>query len=114
MKALLLSAVSTPLTARLRRAGIASNDSFRGVANLHRPADVRAEFRRFLRGAGKRPLVMCHPGHADAALRAADPLVERRERELAYVGGPAFLADLATAGVTVGTLAPTASLSEYP
>lgn len=108
-KALLLSVASRPLVARLQRAGIISNDSFRGVASLTGSSDVRAEFRRFLDGAGERPLVICHPGRADAALRAADPVVERREQELSYLGGPAFLADLIAADLVVGPLAPETS-----
>jgi chitin disaccharide deacetylase len=35
-------------------------------------------------------VVMCHPGHADEALKGLDPAVESRPAELAYLGSDAF------------------------
>ena len=55
-------------------------------------------FPRFLDGAGRRPLVMCHPGFADAALRALDPVTDHREREYQYFASERFVEDLAAAG----------------
>jgi predicted glycoside hydrolase/deacetylase ChbG (UPF0249 family) len=45
-------------------------------------------FPLFLTGAGDGFLVMCHPGHSDAELRAVDSLTDQRETEYAY-----FLSD---------------------
>ena len=33
---------------------------------------------------------MCHPGYVDDALRRLDPVVESRERELAFLTSTAF------------------------
>jgi predicted glycoside hydrolase/deacetylase ChbG (UPF0249 family) len=82
-----------------RWAGVATNDSFRGVRDFSTGDDVGRLFQRFLAGPGERPLVMCHPGHPDAALAARDPLVSQRRHELLYLASDRFLADLAAAGL---------------
>jgi hypothetical protein len=80
-KALLLSTLAAGFAGRVRAAGFLANDGFAGVSAF---AAERAavEFERFALVGGPLPLVMCHPGHADAELAALDPLTERREREL--------------------------------
>jgi predicted glycoside hydrolase/deacetylase ChbG (UPF0249 family) len=47
---------------------------------------------------GPRPLIMCHPGHADAELAAVDEVLASRELELAYLLSSEFMADLAARG----------------
>ncbi|MCX7628617.1 MAG: ChbG/HpnK family deacetylase [Geminicoccaceae bacterium] len=96
-KALFLALLGRGLHRRAAAAGIPTNDSFRGASRFVPGPQVRAEFRRFLAGPGRRPLVMCHPGRTDAELRARDPLTRRREDELRYLASPAFPADLARA-----------------
>lgn len=98
-KALVLALLGRGLHRRAVRSGVPTNDSFRGVSRFAPGPGCRAEFRRFLRGGGSRPLVMCHPGRVDAELERRDPLTRRREDELAYFASPAFLDDLAEAGV---------------
>ena len=97
VKASVVAALSLPLRREARRRAIACNDSFRGVADYADAGAYLKEFPRFLRGPGKRPIVMCHPGFADAELAAVDALTDEREREYAYFAGDRFLEDLALA-----------------
>jgi predicted glycoside hydrolase/deacetylase ChbG (UPF0249 family) len=97
-RALLLTALSDSLRRSTRRLGLAANDSFRGVHAFNPREDYARLFPRFLQGAGRRPLVMCHPGFADAALRALDPVTDHREREHQYFASERFVEDLAAAG----------------
>jgi len=98
-KALVLAHLGRGLHRRAARVGVPTNDSFRGATRFAPGPGVREEFRRFFTGPGRRPLVMCHPGRVDAELERRDPLTRRREDELAYFASPAFLEDLAGAGV---------------
>lgn len=97
-KAIVLALMSWPLDRAAARAGVPTNDSFRGATAFAPGPGCREEFRRFLEGPGRRPLVMCHPGRVDGELARRDPLTRRREDELAYLASPAFLEDLAAAG----------------
>jgi hypothetical protein len=45
-------------------------------------------------------LLLCHPG--EAGPEAADDQAAARARELVYLEGPAFMQDLADAGVVLG------------
>ncbi|HSO42578.1 MAG TPA: ChbG/HpnK family deacetylase [Rhodospirillales bacterium] len=96
-RASVIAALSLPLRRQARARGIAGNDSFRGVADLTDARNYAREFPRFLRGHGARPIIMCHPGFADAELAAADAVTAEREREYAYLAGGRFLEDLAVA-----------------
>ncbi|MDW8369266.1 MAG: ChbG/HpnK family deacetylase [Geminicoccaceae bacterium] len=98
-KALVLALIGRGLHRQAARAGVPSNDSFRGATTFAPGPGCREEFRRFFAGPGTRPLVMCHPGRVDAELAARDPLTGRREDELRYFASPGFLHDLAEAGV---------------
>lgn len=93
-----IALLSLPLRREARRRAIPVNDSFRGVADFARSEDYPRHFPRFLGGPGARPIIMCHPGFADAELAAADPVTAEREREYAYFAGDRFLDDLAAAG----------------
>lgn len=97
-KAMLLAMLSLPLRRAAARLGLAANDSFRGVHAFAADADYAQMFPQFLHGRARRPLIMCHPGLVDDALRAADAVVEPRAREYAYLASSRFPADLAAAG----------------
>lgn len=98
-KALLLAAMSRPLRRETARLGITTNDSFRGVHGFDATKPFAPLMRRFLGGAGQRPLVMCHPGFVDARLRALDPVTDQRRVEYDYLSSDGFLEDLAKAGL---------------
>lgn len=93
-----IALLSLPLRHEAGRRAIPVNDSFRGVADFARSEDYPKHVPRFLGGPGARPIIMCHPGFADAELAAADPVTAEREREYAYFAGDGFLDDLAAAG----------------
>jgi predicted glycoside hydrolase/deacetylase ChbG (UPF0249 family) len=101
-RALTLARLSAELRQQLLDAAIPANDSFRGVNAFNRKEDFRMLFRRWLDGRADRPLAMCHPGRADAALRQLDSLTDRREDEYAYLAGDDFPRDLAEAGWLIG------------
>jgi predicted glycoside hydrolase/deacetylase ChbG (UPF0249 family) len=79
-----------------------ANDSFSGIHGFTGRVPYGTLFRRFLLGRGKRPLIMCHPGHVDPALGAIDPVTDQREAEWQYFNSDAFLQDLDRAGVELG------------
>lgn len=97
-KAMLLAVLSLPLRRSAGRLGLAANDSFRGVHAFAADADYATMFPRFLRGGARQPLIMCHPGLVDDALRAADAVVETRASEYDYLASSRFPSDLAAAG----------------
>lgn len=101
-KALTIGTFSTGLQASAARRGIPTNDSFRGLYDFTERLPYREVFRASLTGGGERILVHCHPGRIDDELRALDPLLEPRERELAYLASPECGEDLQTAGVVPG------------
>ncbi len=67
------------------RRGYATNDGFSGFSRFDPARDYAADFARYVVAPGRRPLVMCHPGHCDAALEAVDRVTLTRERELAFL-----------------------------
>ncbi|MGH6853102.1 MAG: ChbG/HpnK family deacetylase, partial [Methylocella sp.] len=74
--------------------GFATNEGFAGFSAFDPGHDYAADFARYLRAPGRRHLIMCHPGHCDAELVAADPVTLSRERELSFFLSPAFTATL--------------------
>lgn len=101
-KALTIGAFATGLQAAAARRGIPTNDSFRGLYDFSDRVPYREIFRASLKGGGQRILVHCHPGRIDDELRALDPLLEPRERELAYIASPECGDDLNAAGLVPG------------
>ena len=97
-KALVVGTLAAGSALRAARAGIACNDSFRGLYGFTSEPPYHEVFRASLAGPGERVLVHCHPGHVDAELRRLDPLLEPRAREYAYLSSEACGEDLAAAG----------------
>ena len=89
-QALLIDQLSRPLSRLAKANGIHTNEGFRGV-NRFEPASFAALFEAWMTGTGSRPLIMCHPGHVDAALTERDPVTDPRAREYDYLAGDAFL-----------------------
>ena len=98
-KAMVIGALAAGVAGAALRAGFAVNDSFRGLYDFTPDPPYREVFRAALAGPGERILVHCHPGRIDAELRRLDPLLEPRERELAYLQSEACGEDLAAAGL---------------
>jgi predicted glycoside hydrolase/deacetylase ChbG (UPF0249 family) len=93
-RALVVAMLSRGLARRAASANILTNDSFRGINDFNAGANFGEEFRRFLRGSGLRPLIMCHPGYPDRELAARDRVVDQRAFELAYLRSDDFVTDL--------------------
>jgi predicted glycoside hydrolase/deacetylase ChbG (UPF0249 family) len=81
-KSLLIASLSSGFGAAARERGFLTNDGFSGVSPFARTTPFSEELARFFAEPGPRHLVMCHPGYVDDALRAVDPVVERRRDEL--------------------------------
>lgn len=86
-KSAVLSALGDMFTRRARARGFATNDGFSGFYDFAR-GDYAARFQAFLRAAGPRHLILCHPGEAGDTADWADA----RAEEYAYLKGPAFAA----------------------
>lgn len=108
-KSLTLAALGAGFGAEARRRGFVTNRGFSGVSAFDRATPYDHEMSRFLSHPGAAHLVMCHPGYVDDELRTLDPVVERREDELAalmqldglhLVRGPAKLSQAPTAAVS--------------
>jgi predicted glycoside hydrolase/deacetylase ChbG (UPF0249 family) len=99
-KALIVHVLATGFRRAARSAGFETNDGFSGFSPLDKtpPGPV---FRSALDDLGSRPVVMCHPGHVDEALRGLDPAVESRPAEMAYLASDAFAALLAERGIAL-------------
>ena len=106
-KALFLSALSLALRREVTRLGLRANGSFRGVHGFDAGADPAPMFARFLRGGGRRPLVMCHPGYVDDRLRTLDRVTDQRQSEYGYLASDRFLHDLHAAGRRIARFAET-------
>jgi chitin disaccharide deacetylase len=91
-KALLVRGLSTGFRAAAQRTGFAVNDGFSGFSPFDPARDAATDFERFFQDLGPRPVVMCHPGHADAELHGLDAVVATREREYAYLTSDDFSA----------------------
>lgn len=103
-KTLLVSTLSAGMAREAAGRGIRTNDGFRGVTAFATDQSYRSNFRRFLDGAGARPLAMCHPAKPDGRESGDDAIAGARHDEWAYFSGEAFPADLAAAGVRLARL----------
>ncbi|WP_165498360.1 ChbG/HpnK family deacetylase [Siculibacillus lacustris] len=104
-KALLISALSFGIAGGARRHGVAVNDGFRGITDFDATTPYADRFRRFLSGAGRRPLVMCHPASPDGGADPDDPIAAARRAEFAYFTSDRFAVDLTLAGVRLARFA---------
>ena len=100
-KALTLDVLSLGLRSAARRKGIAANPAFAGAYDFNTRTPFAKIFPRFLEGLPEGGVVMCHPGHVDAALRALDPLTDQREREFSYFSSDEFPRALAAHGLAL-------------
>jgi predicted glycoside hydrolase/deacetylase ChbG (UPF0249 family) len=89
-KALTLDVLSLGLRSAARRLGITTNPAFAGAYDFNTKTPFAKIFPRFLAGLPEGGLVMCHPGHVDAELKALDSLTYQREREFAYFSSDEF------------------------
>jgi predicted glycoside hydrolase/deacetylase ChbG (UPF0249 family) len=80
-KAMLVGTLALRFSAGARRRGLATNEGFSGFSSFNVKVPYTEELSRALKVPGRRHVVMCHPGHADAELAAVDPVVERRRME---------------------------------
>lgn len=100
-KALTLDMLSLGFRNAARRRGIATNPAFAGAYDFNSRTPFAKIFPRFLQGLPDGGLVMCHPGHVDAALEALDSLTRQREREFAYFNSDEFPRVLAEHGLAL-------------
>lgn len=84
-KALTVKALSAGFARAANARGLPTNARFAGFSAFDTASSYAAEVAAELdRGDGRGhgcAIVMCHPGYADAALAALDPVVERRQQE---------------------------------
>jgi predicted glycoside hydrolase/deacetylase ChbG (UPF0249 family) len=81
LKAMMVAALALGFGSGARRLGIPTNHGFSGFSRFDPAVPYAEELERALRRPGRRHIVMCHPGHADAELAALDPVVDRRRME---------------------------------
>jgi chitin disaccharide deacetylase len=102
-KALTVGALAYGFEGAARRAGFETNAGFSGFSPFDPSLAAERLFERALTELGPRPLVMCHPGHVDAELRARDPVVETRAQEQRYLASDRFPALLRGRGLELAT-----------
>jgi predicted glycoside hydrolase/deacetylase ChbG (UPF0249 family) len=89
-KALLIKALALGFASMASRAGFATNRGFSGYSDFSAGRDLGNDFNAFLRRLGPNPLVMCHPGQAEAEEAVLDGVVESRPREFGYLASGDF------------------------
>jgi chitin disaccharide deacetylase len=84
-KAMTVKALSAGFGHAVRRSGMPVNIRFAGFSAFNTKAsylaEIEGELGRGSPGNTGVTVIMCHPGYADAALAALDPIVERRQQE---------------------------------
>jgi predicted glycoside hydrolase/deacetylase ChbG (UPF0249 family) len=98
-KALMVKALALGFRRAAGAAGFETNDGFSGFGPLDPVVPAERVLTQAFTGLGPRPVVMCHPGHADETLRALDPAVESRPAELAFLLSERFGELLAGQGI---------------
>ena len=93
-KALMIGLLSSGFGSAVRARGFAINTGFSGVSSFDRRKPYTVELDRSLSLPSRRHLIMCHPGHVDAALSRIDPIVARREDEYDAIARHAGLPSL--------------------
>lgn len=87
------------LAAEMRSRGLSAAPALVGVYGFDPQADYRALMRGWLGSAPDGALLFCHPAQGEPD--AGDVIGPARVREMAYLAGEAFAADLAEFGVTL-------------
>ena len=103
-KALTVAGLARGFRAKAKAAGFTLNDGFSGFSDFDAKADYAEEFASYLRAPGRKPLIMCHPGHVDEELARLDPVTGSREVELAFLLSGRFLPILDAAGAALARL----------
>jgi chitin disaccharide deacetylase len=84
-KAVTVKALAARFAGAARQRGLPVNSRFAGFSAFDTKASYQGEIERELdrgrSGGAAISVIMCHPGYADAALAALDPVVERRQQE---------------------------------
>lgn len=80
-KALLVHALSRGFGDAARARGLLTNAGFSGFSSFRPSVPYAEELEKAFALTRSPHIVMCHPGHVDADLRARDPVVERRRME---------------------------------
>lgn len=103
-KALIIGALGPGIARRAERTGVPVNRGFSGAYDFAGERRDCAElFARFIRGAGDRALVMCHPGYSDDELAARDIMTIARDREHRFLMSDAWPAMIAAEGLVIGS-----------
>ena len=97
VRSLVIAGLSYRLARQAHARALPVNHGFGGVRDFDPRTDYRRFFQRTLAAGGPRPIIMCHPGHVDMALRKVDPVTTARAQEFAYFTSDAFGEDLAAA-----------------
>jgi predicted glycoside hydrolase/deacetylase ChbG (UPF0249 family) len=100
-KAMILDTLSAGFRRAAAAAGLATNPGFAGAYDFTGAPDFAGLMPGFLDGLPDGGVVMCHPGFADATLRALDPFTEQRDAEFAYLAGGGFARLLTEANVAL-------------
>jgi chitin disaccharide deacetylase len=103
-KALTVAGLARGFRTKARAAGFALNDGFSGFSDFDPKTDYAEDFASYLRAPGRKPLIMCHPGHVDAELERLDPVTFSREAELDFLLSRHFLDILGAAGARLARL----------
>ena len=84
-KAVMVKTLSAGFARAARQRGLPANTRFAGFSAFDTSALYQNEIKGELERGGPQgagvSIIMCHPGYADAALAALDPVVERRQQE---------------------------------
>jgi predicted glycoside hydrolase/deacetylase ChbG (UPF0249 family) len=103
-KALTVSGLARGFRTKASAAGFTLNDGFAGFSDFNAQSDYAADFATYLEAPGKRPLIMCHPGHVDDELARLDPVTQSREVELAFLLSDRFGEVMASANARLKRL----------
>jgi predicted glycoside hydrolase/deacetylase ChbG (UPF0249 family) len=101
-KSLVIAALAQGFENAAKKKGFRLNDTFSGVSDFDPDSAFGAAFRRYVMVSGQRHLVMCHPGHSDAALAKLDPVTVARDREFDFLSSSDFSALLTEMNMQIG------------
>ncbi len=108
-KTLVINQLGRGLARLIERHHLPANDSFRGIYDFSDRVPFADLMARFLDPAPdafapRRPLVMCHPGLPDPALRSIDPVTDQRRVEYDFLRSDRFTELLAGRDLSLARL----------